>query len=395
MRIAYICTSFYNPSETFVRDLAAGLQADGHEVRLLANRVTPSGREVAGLDVVELPFLRKPWLVTKAASAVAERLRVEGRLSSQRLDREYATARLLPALRGTRPHVIYTDYGTNGVLALAAARTLGCPLVVHFHGFDASVALANKAYCDGVADVVRSRARLIVPSDHLRRRLAIEFGGGIPIAVIPCFPCRDRSILDDAVEKTAWPSVISLGRLTGKKCPLALVEAFRLVKDRVPRARFTMIGDGELSAVTRRRVMDLEFGDDLRLCGALGHSEALALLRSHWVFAQHSVTSSSGDQEGLPVAILEAMLLGIPVASTVHSGIPEIVRHDDTGFLCREHDFEAMADHLVRLLEDPGTRERLATNAAAEIGRLEQRTPRVQTITKVLEEACAESPRNR
>lgn len=395
MRIAYICTSFYNPSETFVRDLAAGLLADGHEVRLISDRVTGAGREVPGLNVVELPFRRKPWLVTKAASAVAERLRMDGGLSSQRLDREHATARLLPVLRDIRPHVIYTDYGTNGVLALAAARTLGCPLVVHFHGFDASVALANKAYCDGVADVVRSRARLIVPSDHLRRRLAIEFGGGIPIAVIPYLPCRDRSILVEAVEKTAWPSVISLGRLTGKKCPLALVEAFRLVKDRVPHARFTMIGDGDLGAVTRRRVVDLGFGDDLRLCGALGHSEALALLRSHWVFAQHSVTSSSGDQEGLPVAILEAMLLGIPVVSTIHSGIPEVVRHDDTGLLCREHDFEAMADHLVRLLEDSGSRERLAANAAAEIGRLERRTPRVETITNILEEACAGISRDR
>lgn len=389
MRIAYVCPAFFNPSETFIRDLAAGLLASGHEVRVITDRVTPAGREISGLDVREVSFRRKPWLLTRAASRIANRVDANRWLSTHHLDQKHATARLLPVFRDMRPDVIYTDYGVNGVLAAAAAKALGRPLVVHFHGFDASAALGDKTYCDGVADLVRSGARLIVPSDHLRRRLLIEFGSSIPISVVPYLPCRDRSILGEAIEKTAWPSVISLGRLTGKKCPLALAEAFRLVKDRIPQAKFTMIGDGELGAITRRRVMDLGFGDDLRLCGALDHREALTLLRSHWVFAQHSVTSATGDQEGLPVAILEAMLLGIPVVSTIHSGIPEVIRHDDTGLLCREHDFETMADHLVRLLGDSETRQRLAANALAEMRQLETRTPRIETITKILHEACA------
>ena len=79
------------------------------------------------------------------------------------------------------------------------------------------------------------------------------------------------------------------------------------------------------------------------------------------VFVQHSITDShTGDQEGLPVAVLEAMASGLPVVATRHAGIPEAVVEGETGYLVEEGDIGAMAGHIARLAEDHTLRSKMA-----------------------------------
>ena len=91
----------------------------------------------------------------------------------------------------------------------------------------------------------------------------------------------------------------------------------------------------------------------MELTGALPRQEALARVRQHWLFAQHSVTAPNGDQEGFPVAIIEACALSMSVVSTRHSGIPEQVIDGETGFLVAEHDYQTMGAKMLELLQDP------------------------------------------
>ncbi len=71
------------------------------------------------------------------------------------------------------------------------------------------------------------------------------------------------------------------------------------------------------------------------------------------LFVQHSVTAPDGDTEGMPVAVMEAMAFGLPIVSTLHSGIPEAVEHGITGYLVEEHGTEGMAVRISELLSDP------------------------------------------
>ena len=66
-----------------------------------------------------------------------------------------------------------------------------------------------------------------------------------------------------------------------------------------------------------------------------------------------SVTSQNGDCEGIPVAIVEALAWGLPVLSTLHSGIPEVIQDGESGFLVPERDTEALAEKLEYLIEHP------------------------------------------
>ena len=66
-----------------------------------------------------------------------------------------------------------------------------------------------------------------------------------------------------------------------------------------------------------------------------------------------SVTAQNGDQEGTPTAIVEAQMMGLPVLSTVHSGIPDMVEHGVNGYLVPERDVDALAEHLLKLMNQP------------------------------------------
>ena len=109
-------------------------------------------------------------------------------------------------------------------------------------------------------------------------------------------------------------------------------------------------------------------------------------------FVQHSMTAPGGDSEGTPVAILEASAAGLPVVSTRHAGIPDVVVEGTTGFLVDEGDTDGMARHLVALADDPGLADELGRNAAQHVRQHFTVTHSIGRLARVLEAAAARSP---
>jgi colanic acid/amylovoran biosynthesis glycosyltransferase len=98
---------------------------------------------------------------------------------------------------------------------------------------------------------------------------------------------------------------------------------------------------------------ELGLRGEVELVGARSHAEVIALLREAHLFVAPCVTAENGDQEGIPNALKEAMAMGIPVLSTWHSGIPELVEDGVSGLLVPERDSEALADGLAYLIDQP------------------------------------------
>jgi glycosyltransferase involved in cell wall biosynthesis len=99
------------------------------------------------------------------------------------------------------------------------------------------------------------------------------------------------------------------------------------------------------------KVLGLE--DNIIFRGVLSPAEVMNLFSESLALVQHSVISYNGDEEGTPVAILEASAAGIPVIATRHAGIPDVVVHGETGFLVDELDIDGMAFYMAKLVEDP------------------------------------------
>jgi glycosyltransferase involved in cell wall biosynthesis len=165
---------------------------------------------------------------------------------------------------------------------------------------------------------------------------------------------------------------LSVGRLEAEKNPLALADVLAALRERDPRWRMVICGEGELRSALERRLEELGVADAAELRGYVDHGpELAATYREAHALALVSWT------EGLPQVLFEAFAAGLPVAATAVGGIPAAV--GDAALLVPAGDPEAMAAALARIGEDAGLREDLirAGNALVHANTIETETERV------------------
>lgn len=296
---------------------------------------------------------------------------VVGRVAENVFIRRGASRYMVRRVRALHPALLHAHTGVSGAHALPLVRRLGVPFVVTFHGYDATAS-------DAELGRWARRGRVF-----LRRREAMKLEAARLIAV-------SRFIGDLLLEK-GWPSerlvvhymgvdtelfapdpaaaplaarepvVFFAGRLIEKKGLEYLIDAMRVVRERVPGARVVIAGHGARLAGLQALASDARARVDF--IGRVTADEVRGWMARAQLYCMPSVRAADGDGEGLPTALIEAMACGLPVVATVHAGIPEAVVHGETGLLAPERDPTALAAHLVTLLTDPALRERMAAAA--------------------------------
>lgn len=273
------------------------------------------------------------------------------RLFSPDKYREQITSAYVSLFRRQRIDSVLAEFGPSGVAVMDACRQLNLPLVVHFHGFDVSVRRVLERYASAYSVMFRQAGGLIAVSRAMQRKL-IEMGA--PPARVHYNPCGvNCELFGGASPADAEPLVLTVGRFVEKKGPQLTLAAFAQVLQLYPGARLRMIGDGPLLEACRKLSRSLAIDHAVTFLGSQPHRRIVDEMRRARLFAQHSIEAPSGDSEGTPVAILEAGASGLPVVSTYHGGIPDVVIDNETGLLVQERDIEAMARQVLRLLRDP------------------------------------------
>lgn len=158
--------------------------------------------------------------------------------------------------------------------------------------------------------------------------------------------------------------LLFVGRLVERKGVHILIRALARVRECVD-ATLTVIGDGPQSASLEAEARRVGVGAFVRFAGRVDEEALREAYRTNDVFILPAVVDSKGDTEGLGVVLLEALEFGLPLIASDVGGIPDIVRHGETGLLVPPGDAGALADAIVRVIEDPATaRERVATGRA-------------------------------
>ena len=272
--------------------------------------------------------------------------------------------RVARALDDARVGIAMTEFLDVWVPVMPWLRSRVERLVAHAHGYDVSLRLRDPWWREQYARAYADVDAVVTVSEHSRRRLLDAGVSPSKVVVVPC----GVDVPDRFVERVHRPvvHVVAVGRMVPKKDPLATVAAFRLASAQQPQLRLTMVGDGPLRAQVEDAVRAGGLSERVRLLGARPHREILELLADADLFAQHSVVSPvDHDEEGLPVAVLEAMAAGLPIVSTRHAGIPEAVEDGATGLLVAEGDVEGMAEALGHLAADPARRASFGAAAHA------------------------------
>lgn len=352
MHIAVYSPVFVRPTETFVYDTTTALAASGVRVSVLA-----AAREMAD----QRPF--QPVYLVPSPGKLNPR-RVVRRILRPFLGRppggeQQAVQRnaIRRHLQRISPDVILATYGPSGVLLGPLAQELNIPMIVSFHGVDASSLARDPAWRRRYRELFQIASAVTGPSNYVRNKL-IDLGCPEDRAYVLHNGIRtDRIRFSPPVKRFDRKEIrfLFVGRLTEKKDPITLLRSFaRAQKSLLPtKIKLTIAGDGPLRAEVESEITALRIADSVNLLGRRTHDEVIQLYQSAHIYAQHSATAPNGDEEGLPVSITEALAAGLPVVSTRHSGIPEVVIDGKSGLLVDEKDTQGMAEAMVKLARDP------------------------------------------
>ena len=285
-------------------------------------------------------------LIGKLAGLNSDR---SDRALARRLPRRWRNRVLARHLRRMGVGVVLAEYGPTGVAIREACLAARIPLVVHFHGYDAYKHTVLSDHRESYRLLFSDAAAVIAVSRHMQSHL---IGLGAPAEKVRYNPYG----IDVERFRGARPDLnrevfLAVGRFVEKKAPDLTIRAFSAVAENHPDVRLVMIGDGPLADLCKKLVASLDLSDKVKFSGELHHEEVAQYMTAARCLVQHSVTPASGDREGTPLAILEAMASGLPVVATRHGGIVDVVDEGTTGFLVDEGDFRAMARAMTQLVE--------------------------------------------
>jgi colanic acid/amylovoran biosynthesis glycosyltransferase len=355
------------------RDAGEGLDAARETLLVYRHRLAPMS-EVGFLHRFYVGFerLAPVWLgchLEPGASALTgEKLRLGRAELLGTLDRAlFRHCGIVPAqpdLGALRPRLLHAHFGQGGALALPIARALRIPLVVTFHGADATKEthyrrrIVPHVYARRLAALQRDAALFVCVSEFVRDRLLARGFPADKLKVI--HQGVDLATVLPKPEAAAQPYALFVGRFVEKKGVSHLIEAMRLIEAKDGEIRLVLIGDGPLGGALRDQARGLKH---VSFAGWLPNAEVRRRMRGALAVCVPSVTASDGDSEGLPTVIFEAMAEGVAVVGSRHAGIAEAVEHGRTGLVVPEGDAMALAAALESLIANPELRQRLGTAA--------------------------------
>lgn len=349
-KLAIFTTQIGTASETFIRRHIQDL-VPGRTVVVVRNSTT----QFDGYWDAQCPVLfLDQW-------ALRLPVRLAGRLG---ISRSYLRDVMLACfLRRNRIIAILGEYLDQFVEFVPLLDRMRIRYIVQGLGIDVSAALRMPGQAERYLSY-KSAAAILTRSEFHRKRL-IKLG-------LPADKVHVNLAGVDVPERVperpveARKQFLAVGRFVPKKGPIYLLEAFRLAAARDPAITLDYVGGGPLWSAAHQFVSACRLDSRVRLYGPVKSEAVGELMRKCGVFLQHSLTDpETGDEEGLPTAIQEAMGVGMVVISTRHSGIPEAVEHEQSGLLVEEGDVAAMAEAILRVANDSDLCARLSASAYA------------------------------
>ncbi|MGB3297302.1 MAG: glycosyltransferase [Phormidesmis sp.] len=378
LKVAFVVHEFPVLSETFIINQAIGLIDRGCEVDIYATQLGDTDKmhpDVERYDLLDrvrllpqvspsygLRLLKGIELVAKFGYRHPEQILESLNLfkRGRRAASLWSLFTAVPALSWPSYDIIHCQFGNLGFQGLLLKDfNPSAKLIVMFRGFDISQQLKTEGdrfykslFCQAdffLTNCEFFRQRLLKLGCD-RNKVRVHYSG------LDCakFPLTVRSF-DQAAEGASNSPIriAATGRLVEKKGFEYSIWAMAQVVRRYPHVTYDIIGDGPLRKKLAALIESLNLQENVHLLGWRDEAEIIEVLTRSHLFVAPSVTSAAGNQDA-PVNVLkEAMALGLPVVSTYHGGIPELVEHDISGLLVPERDASAIAQALFTLIESP------------------------------------------
>ncbi|MGB3553061.1 MAG: glycosyltransferase [Jannaschia sp.] len=343
MNICFVVSTFPSRSQTFVTTQVLHALGEGHSVTVACKKGAPD----PGLSSEARELLKKVRVLTWPPSPHALLQYLPKRLRNWIIQRQANDA----WRHQIEADLVIAHFGYAGAAVARAQRGWAArpPLMTIYHGRDVSVeyrrnrlAKYKGLFADGDLHLTVNApfADCLVAGGAPRDRVETHHLG-VPVARYPFSPTAPGAPL----------RLVTVARLVPKKGLNFAIAALKRLRDTQPEIdwSFDIGGEGPIEQDLRDQVAEAGLDDRIRFLGALSHEDSLALIAGAHALVLPSVTAGDGDQEGIPVTLMEAMALGTVVCTTRHSGIPELVTHGVSGLLSEERDVDGLCANIAAL----------------------------------------------
>ncbi len=245
--------------------------------------------------------------------------------------------------------LIHAHHGQLGILLLPFKEQSGLPMVTSIRGRDGTFADQHFTYLDNMR-MLFDRTELIFPVCNFLAERMMEWGCPSEKIRVLYGGVDTNQFQYRSPEITGTQNILSIGRLVEKKGHHVLMEAFAKIRTKFPHATLTIIGRGPMEDSLKSLATQLNLGDSFQLLQHLPKSQVHEQMKNADLFCAASLTATNGDVEGIPNTVKEAMATGLPVISTTHAGIPELVTHNVDGFLVPENNIDELALAIEHML---------------------------------------------
>ena len=375
MKIAFIVSGFPKLSETFILNQIVGLIERGHEVDIYAetpptneNKIHPdikkyylldktlyfghsSNKILSGLNATKLSllnFYKNPTAILSSWNYY--------KYDKHRLFSKFLLPHMVvPFLKRKEYDIINCHFGYNGLKALYLRKIgiLKGKIVTTFHGID----ITN--YIDSFGKDVYKQlfeaGDLFLPVSELWKKRLIELGCNPEKVIVHHMgiDCQEFMFQPRRINIDSQINIVTVARLVEKKGIEYAIRSVAKLTNKYQNLQYTIVGDGDLKESLQKLSLELNLEGIVTFLGWKDRQEVIRILSKADIMLAPSVTSKNGDMEGIPVGLMEAMAMGLPVISTYHSGISELITDGVSGFLVPEKDVDTLATKLTYLIEHP------------------------------------------
>jgi len=375
MKIAFLVWRFPVLSEAFILNQITGLIDCGHDVYIHALNGHPKGTTKVHPVVEQYNLLERTYYTPerpenfllcalKGFWLLLSNLHKNALSCLQLLDaakygkttdpwkRIYRAIALLDA----QPYdIVHCQFGTIGPAGLMfrQAGLLQGKLVTIFRGIDISRHIQEHG--EDVYDELFAQGDFFLANCEFFRRRAIQLGCKPQKIVVhgSGLDCQKFAFQPRQFPAQGPVRIATTGRLVEKKGIEYAIRAVAQVARSYSHIEFCIIGDGPLKGSLQNLIAALEVTTIVKLLGWKQQQEIIAILNTCHLFVAPSVTAADGNQDAPVNTLKEAMAMGLPVISTYHGGIPELVEDGMAGFLVPERDADAIAHKLAYLIQHP------------------------------------------
>lgn len=375
-KIAYLMSRFPHLSETFILREMTALEGDGWPIALYPlvvqkQAVIHSDAKPWLSRIRDIPFMSWPGIVSNLQALFQQpnhycytllRTIWENRTNAKFLLRSIALfpkavqmAYEMQRENITHVHAHYASHPALAAWIIHRLTGMGYSVTVHAHDIFVRQEMLATKLSDATFIVAISEFN----RDYLSQRIGPWLADKTHVVHCGIVPDTYNLASTDNYPSDKF-EVISIGSLQDYKGQEYLIKACAILRDNAISLRCRIIGGGEEQQTLENLIAEYALEDVVTLLGPQPQEVVADLLPTAQCYVQPSIITPSGKMEGIPVSLMEALACGLPVIATAISGIPELVRPDETGYLVPPGDAVALASAMTTVRENANKASKLA-----------------------------------